>query len=163
MKRSGFKRKIGKPMKRRKLRKHGKSEISKVQKELWELCKQIIRLQYGNTCYTSGKTGLQGSNWHTGHMWPKASLGAYLKYDLRILRPQSYDENINRGGNGAVFYAKMLKIHGKAYMNRLEKDRQVEVNALEHYKKLIPVYKEILERLWQEQDEKMYNGSGYGR
>lgn len=66
-------------------------------------------------------------------MWPKGSLGHSLKYDLRILRPQCYHCNINLGGMGAVFYAKMLKENGKKHMSDLEKervlDRQAKVKA----------------------------------
>lgn len=124
-------------------------KVSKLAVKLWELCKQIIRLKYGNVCYTCGRTGLEGSNWHTGHLWAKGSLGHLLKYDLRILRPQCYNCNINYGGQGAVFYAKMLKTEGKIYMNQLEKervlDRQARVkadwiwftNKIEEYSKLL--------------------------
>lgn len=121
-----------------------KLTISKLQEKLWVECKRIIRARYPNVCYTCGSTGLQGSNWHTGHMWAKGSLGAYLKYDLRILRPQCADCNIWKGGQGADFYAKMLREKGKKYMEQLQRDRQVEVRAYEHYEKLLEEYKQIL-------------------
>lgn len=114
-----------------------------IQRKLWEECKRIIRKQYENTCYTCRQTGLVGSNWHTGHLFAKASLGAYLKYDLRVLRPQCYNCNINLGGRGADFYARMLKEHGDEYMGRLQLDRQKSVKALEHYLKLLEEYKQI--------------------
>ena len=149
MKRSGFKKKPTKPLKRTALKKKSKAKISTTQNKLWELCKQIIRKKYGNTCYTCHAGTLSGSNWHTGHMWSKASLGAFLKYDLRVLRPQCYNCNINRGGMGADFYAKMLKEIGQEAMERLEKDRQVTVNAYDHYIKLIAEYTEILNNIKQ--------------
>jgi hypothetical protein len=80
-------------------------------------------------------------------MWAKASLGAYLKYDLRVLRPQCYHCNINLGGRGADFYARMLKEIGEEKMAQLQKDRQVTVNAMDHYLKIIKEYTEILEQL----------------
>lgn len=125
------------------MRKKGKSEISVIQRKLWEHCKRIIRNRYPNTCYTCGRTGLSGSNWQTGHMWPKAALGAYLKYDLRILKPQCYHCNINLGGNGAVYYQRMMKEIGPKAMAQLEKDRQVTVKALDHYKKILKEYEQI--------------------
>lgn len=131
-------------MKRGKLRKKGKSEISKVQTKLWELCKQITRKKYGNVCYTCGAVGLSASNWHTGHLIPKASLGAFLKYDLRVLRPQCYHCNINLGGNGAEFYRRMIIEVGPTAVNEIIEDRQVEVRALEHYKKLIGEYEKLI-------------------
>ncbi len=131
-------------MKRTKLKKKSKVPISRLQRKIWELCKNIIRQRYGNTCYTCFRTGLSGGNWQTGHMWAKASVGAYLKYDLRILRPQCYHCNINLGGQGAVFYVQMLKEIGEEKMAQLQKDRQVSVKAYDHYLKLLNEYQEIL-------------------
>lgn len=131
-------------MKRTKLNKVSKQPISKIQRRLWEHCKRIIRQRYGNKCYTCGRSGLEGSNWHTSHLWPKASLGAYLKYDLRVLRPACYNCNINLGGNGAVFYKRMLEEIGKVEMRNLELDRQkVVVRAYDHYLKLLSEYEKI--------------------
>ncbi len=135
------------PLKLSKLRKRGKQSISKIQRKLWQLCKEIIRKQHGNACYTCGASGLTGSNWHTGHMWPKASLGAWLKYDLRVLRPQCYNCNINRGGMGADFWVRMVRENGQEYMDNLKSERQVTVKAYEHYISLIPKYEFILKQL----------------
>ncbi len=129
------------------MRKKSKQTISKLQRILWELCKNIIRKLYGNSCYTCGQKGLEGSNWHTGHLWAKASLGAYLKYDLRVLRPQCYNCNINRGGMGADFYKRMLKEIGEVEMERLEQDRQKTVKSYDHYLVLIEEYKLKLSKL----------------
>jgi hypothetical protein len=141
-------------MKRTKLKKKGKQKISIIQRKLWELCKQVIRMRHGNICYTCHTTGLSGSNWHTGHLFPKASVGAYLKYDLRILRPQCYNCNINHGGRGADFYARMLKEIGQEKMEELQRDRIVIVKAYDHYISLIPKYEEILMDL----NNKKFNG-----
>ncbi len=43
MKRTGFKRKAGKPLKRSKLKKKSKQKISTIQNKLWEIIKQIVR------------------------------------------------------------------------------------------------------------------------
>ncbi len=131
------------PLKRSKLKKTSKVSISKIQHKIWNLLRNIIRQKYGNTCYTCSRTGLSGANWQTGHMWPKASVGAYLKYDPRILRPQCYHCNINLGGNGAVFYSKMLKEIGEEVMIKLERDRQVIVKAMDHYQKILEEYKKL--------------------
>jgi hypothetical protein len=153
MKRTPFKRKATKPMKRSKLnsrkplKKKSKASISKLQRQIWELCKQIIRKKYPNACYTCGQTGLIGGNWQTGHMWAKASVGAYLKYDLRILRPQCFLCNIHRGGAGADFYARMLKELGNEAMAKLEADRQVNVKSYDHYLKTLADYQELIKTL----------------
>lgn len=131
-------------MKRSPLKKQSKTKVSLIQKQIWELCKQITRNKYGNVCYTCGAQGLTASNWHTGHMWAKASLGAYLKYDLRILRPQCYKCNIHHGGMGAEFYRRMLKECGSQYMEDLEKDRQKSVKAIDHYLYLFAKYQTMV-------------------
>ena len=133
--------------KKTKLRRKSKQPISRLQRKIWELLKQIVRKRYGSTCYTCGQSGLTGSNQHTGHLWPKASLDAYLKYDLRVLRIQCYHCNINLGGNGARYYEKMLEEIGKEEMEKLQKDRQIMVRAYEHYEKLLNEYKILINQL----------------
>lgn len=130
-------------MRKTPLRKKSTQSISLIQNKIWDCCKQIIRKKYGNVCYTCGATGLIGSNWHTGHLWAKASLGAFLKYDLRILRPQCYKCNIHHGGAGALFYAKMVRENGQEYMDSLERERQVTVKAIDHYEKILPEYSKL--------------------
>lgn len=130
-------------MRKTPLKKKSKQKISTIQNKIWNECKRIIRKRYPNTCYTCGQTGLIGSNCQTGHMWAKAALGAFLKYDLRVLRIQCYNCNINRGGMGADFYSKMLKEIGPHKMEILEKDRQVTVNAMSHYLALLEIYKTL--------------------
>lgn len=141
-------------MKKTPLKRKSKSEIKKVQDELWDLCKQIIRLKYPNNCYTCPAKRLEGRNWQTGHMWAKASLGSILKYDLRILRPQCYHCNHNLGGMGAIFYEKMQREEGYEFISKLEIDRikskTETTKALPHYKQLIIEYRKILADLWKE-------------
>lgn len=120
-----------------------KITISKLQEKLWAECKRIIRARYGNTCYTCGRSGLEGSNWHTGHMFPKGALGGFLKYDLRLLRPQCYHCNINLGGNGAIFIENMRKREGNEYVDGIIRDKNTEVRAYDHYELLLVKYKEI--------------------
>lgn len=126
-----------------KLKKVSKLPISKIQRQLWEECKRITRTKYPNICYTCGRTGLEGSNWHTGHMFAKASLGAYLKYDLRVLRPQCYFCNVNCGGQGAVFIENMRRIEGNDYVDKILEDRQKIVKAYDHYLQLLETYKQM--------------------
>lgn len=140
MKRSYFKRKATVPLKRGKLKKSSKQSISKIQRQIWQHVKRIIRKKYGNVCYTCGTTGLEGSNWHTGHLLAKASLGAYLKYDLRLLRPQCYKCNIHHGGAGAVFIENMRRIEGNEYVDKILQDRHVTVRAYDHYLWLLEDY-----------------------
>lgn len=132
---------------RKALRKKSKEPISKIQRRIWLLCKEITRKKYPNACYTCERTGLEASNWQTGHMWAKASVGAYLKYDLRILRPQCSICNLFQGGRGADFYKRMLREIGPEKMAELENDRKKIVNAYTHYQSLIPLYEQELKNL----------------
>lgn len=122
------------------MRKKSKQSISKIQRDIWEHCKRLIREKYGNICYTCHRNNLTGSNWHTGHLLAKASLGAFLKYDLRILRPQCYNCNINLGGHGALFIENMRRIEGNEYVDQILKDRQVTVKAMDFYIDLLAKY-----------------------
>ncbi len=131
-------------MKKTPLKRKSKSEIRKIQDKLWQLCRELTFEKYGDTCYTCNATGLKKQNRQCGHMWAKASLGAYLKYDLRVLRPQCYRCNINFGGNGAVFYKKVLEEIGEEEMQKLEQDRNKIVNAKDHYLKLIEEYESTI-------------------
>lgn len=128
-------------MRKTPIRKKSKAPISKIQRQLWEECKRIIRARYPHTCYTCGRTGLEGNNLHTGHMIPKAALGAYLKYDLRVLRPQCFMCNINHGGRGADFIENMRSIEGQVYVSRIIEDRFKTVKAYDHYVKLLEEYR----------------------
>lgn len=47
------------------------------------------------------------------------------------------------GGLGAEAYKRMLREEGKAYMDKLETDRQKSVKALDHYLLLLDYYKGI--------------------
>ncbi len=148
MRRSGFKQnKPRKPLKRSKLAKQGKQPISRIQRKIWELCRQIATILYPSDCYTCARTNLTGSNRQLGHLWAKASLGAFLKYDIRILRWQCYNCNINRGGAGADFYARLLQEKGQDFMNQLQEDRKISVNAYDFYVGLLGRYERYLAEL----------------
>ena len=131
---------------RSKIRKKSKQKISVLQRKVWELCKQLIRGKYGNECYTCNAKGLSGSNWHTGHMLPKSSCGANLRYDLRNLRPQCYNCNINLGGNGAEFLRKMIIREGQEYVDKIFSEKNlITPNAYALYESLLEKYKLQLE------------------
>lgn len=132
-------------MKRTKLRRKSKSPLRKLEDELWQECKRIVDEQFGTNCYTCQANNLQGQNKQLGHVpWPKASLGAFLKYDIRVLRNQCFSCNIHRGGMGAEAYKRMLKEEGKEFMKKLEADRNITVKSADHYKYLLEEYKLIV-------------------
>lgn len=129
-------------MKKSPIKKKSKQSISKIQRKIWEHCKRLIRQMYPPFCYTCGRGPLSGSNLQTGHMWAKASLGAILKYDLRILRPQCMTCNLWQGGRGADFYKRMLQEIGEDKMKELELLRNKTVKALDYYIKILNDYEQ---------------------
>ena len=128
-------------MKRCRLKKQSKQKISVLQRKLWQECSRITKAKYGAVCYTCGAKGLTSSNWQTGHLLAKASLGAFLKYDLRVLRPQCFRCNIHLGGNGAIFIENMRRLEGNEYVDKILKDRQITVKAYDYYEQLYNQYK----------------------
>jgi hypothetical protein len=134
------------------LRRKGKSPQAKTERRLWELCRKLVRVIYPEPkCYTCGRYGLEGQNDQTGHMWPKGSLGALLKYDVRILGRQCYFCNINMGGNGAVFYRNKIREKGAEWMEKMEQlkieDKKGKLKAHDHYKNLIVEYERMLQNI----------------
>lgn len=86
-----------------------KQSLKQLQNKIWDECKRIIKIRYGNDCYTCDAKNLQGSNRHTGHLIPKKYLPYQFKYDLRFLRPQCYNCNMNLGGMGAIYLGNLLE------------------------------------------------------
>lgn len=115
--------------------------------ELWELCKKVVRSRYKNedeswNCFTCGRRIDEARKAQTGHFIPSGGCGAYLRYDLRNLRIQCYNCNINLGGNGAEFYRRMILEVGKKETNQIFKDKQKIIKADElFYLQLINKYK----------------------
>lgn len=136
-------------MKKGRLKKQSKQPISKIQRKLWELCRKVALKRFANKngtidCYTCPARDIEGSNRQLGHMIARASLGAYLKYDIRILRWQCARCNLFLGGMGAEFYRKMMLEVGPTAMTELMYDRQKSVKAYDHYLKLISEYEKII-------------------
>ena len=88
---------------------------------LWQLCKKITRQIYGNTCYTCGKIGLEGANWHTGHYIPSSVCSMEMRYSLDNLRPQCYHCNIHLSGNWPAYKAHLRDEKGDYFPEWLER------------------------------------------
>lgn len=120
-----------------------------ITRELWKLCRQLTFGKYGTDCYTCNQKHLSGQNLQCGHGYPGGALGASMKYDLRILRPQCYSDNINKGGMGVVFWKSLERDLGKEVADALylecQSSKGKPVNARIHYTDLIIKYKAMLE------------------
>lgn len=115
--------------------------VRQLEDTLWKLCRELTFKKYGNTCYTCGQRNLEKQNLQCGHYYPKGALGASMKYDLRILRPQCFQCNINHGGMTGMFREKMkLEIGKKAeqeLFNQCSASKGKPVKSSDHYLKLI--------------------------
>lgn len=133
-------------MKRTALKRKSKTPLAKAKAKLWEECKRITRRDYGNTCYTCGKQGLEGSNWHTGHYISSSICSVYMRYHLDNLRPQCYNCNINKSGNWLSFENHLKQDKGDVFTTELKqlneetKGKQYDIlwyqDKLEEYKAL---------------------------
>lgn len=135
---------------RKPLRKQSKESVAKLQRRLWVYCRMLVRKLYGNECYTCGAKDLEGSNYQTGHFLPKSTCGAFLRYDIRVLRPQCARCNLWGGGEGAEFLRKMIIREGQEYVDQIFKDKMIILDsksAKERYEYLIEKYRIQLQDL----------------
>lgn len=116
-------------------------KVSTLENKLWSLTRLAVFKKYGRHCFTCYQTNLTGMNLQCGHAYPKGALGASMKYDIRILRPQCFNCNINHGGMGAVFWKKLERHIGKKKADTLYLECQGSkgkpIKARDHYMRLI--------------------------
>ncbi len=132
-----------------------KGDLTLLKEELWELCKQITRKRYINaqgtwTCYTSGTRILLPKNCHTGHFIPSSLCSVELRYDLKNLRPQSYNDNINHSGNPHQYRRNLIRDHGETYITELETRNEATKGLIykkEWFEMKIKEYTELLNSL----------------
>ena len=130
--------------------------IKSINDKVWQLCREIIFTLYGNTCYTTGVTDLQGSNRHLSHLIAKAALPISYKYDLRLLRPASYHSNINLSGDTQNYLSNYLKECIISYQDweyfRKEIKETPLVKSRDYLTELTEKYKVILEDIKSEKE-----------
>ena len=134
-------------MKKSPIRRKSKTPLAQAKQKLWELCREITRIRYGNTCYTCGKTGLEGSNYQTGHFITKSTCSAELAYDLSNLAVQCYHCNINLSGSWVKFEAHLRRdgIDVEALKRRNEATKGLKydiswyTSKIEEYEKILHV------------------------
>lgn len=143
---------LSKPRKNINAPKKKPKSISKLKKELWELCKQITRKHYqlpnGTwSCYTTGILLDEPAKCHTGHFIAKSICSTELAYDLKNLRIQSYRANIHLSGDTLQFEDNLIRDHGREYVDELrQRNRNTKGKSygVSWYMNKIEEYKEIL-------------------
>ncbi len=110
---------------RKKKHSRSKPKLTTLKTKLWALVRVEVFKLYGTNCFTCPATKLVGSNLQCGHVpWPKSILPAKCAFDVRFLRPQCYNCNINRGGMGAEAFTKML-LENPDRLALMEVDRHI--------------------------------------
>lgn len=127
-------------------KKTGRASITKLQSDLWQQCKRIVRATYIKQngtweCFTCNRTIDEPAKAQTGHFIPSSVCGAYLRYDLRNLRIQCYNCNINAGGAGALYYKNLVAEKGQEFVDKIFEDKNKIIKAYDHYVDLLEKYK----------------------
>lgn len=143
MKRTAF-RKIGKPLKRTKMRRVSKQPISLLKRKLWAVFSAYIKKRDNYTCFTCGAK-VESHNCHAGHFIPKSVGGVALYFHPGNVHVQCARCNIWLGG------------HQWEYGQRLGPEKVAELQALknlppqkwdaERYEWEINWYKQLLSEL----------------
>lgn len=95
--------------------------VKYLENKVWELCKKITRLRYGDSCISCGKKAT-GKSLHTGHLFRKKFLPFQMKYDLRLLRPQDVYCNLRLKGNEAWYAVNLIRAEGPEYFLDIAED-----------------------------------------
>lgn len=117
-----------------------KQTVTSLKNKLWKIVSKRIKERDKYICFTSGKK-VEGTNAHCGHMFPSGSCGAVLRYHPLNLHCQSYYENINQGGNGAVYAINFINKYGQEKMDILLrlKNKSIKADSF-FYETLIDMY-----------------------
>lgn len=141
MKRTGFKKKLSKPMKKTPLRKISKrGGKTKLHKDLWKLFSKYIRERDKYVCFTCGKKTYPAQ---AGHYRTGATCKKYLYYDERNVHCQCYHCNINLSGNWREYQKKMHQIYGQGIDHEFDVLNQKDGWDFPYQEK-IDYYKELL-------------------
>lgn len=146
-----------KSLKKIKIKKVSKASLATLKRELWKIVSKRIKERDNYICFTSGKK-VEGCNAHCGHGTPDSVSGGRLRYHPKNLHCQSYNENINLGGNGRVYYKNQVKKYGQETVDKLDwlQHEYIKVDE-KYYRDLIELYKN---GSWEEIEhylEKGYN------
>jgi hypothetical protein len=107
------------PCVRKRIRKASKNPLPRARKAFWEKFRDYIKARDGNTCFSCGKAGLEGSGWHAGHMFPSGN-NSILRYHPKNVHSQCFFCNLNMGGNGAAYASRFIDTYGIEEFRRLD-------------------------------------------
>lgn len=104
--------------KRKRPRRQRKSPMAALKRKLWAAFSRYVKERDGAVCFSCGRAGLSGTNWHAGHMFA-AGASSLLRYEPKNVHSQCYHCNINLGGNGAAYAQAFIAVYGMDEFMRL--------------------------------------------
>jgi len=128
------------------------SNLAKLKKQLWQLCREITIKRDGSDCYTCPSQNLSGSSRHLGHFISSSICSTELRYDLKNLRIQCYSCNIHKSGNWLAYENRLIRENGENYVVELKQRNEQTKGTMyrdEFYTKKIAEYQGILSSLWK--------------
>lgn len=109
-----------KPIARRtRPRRERKTPLATLKRKLWCAFAAYVKERDGNTCFSCGATGLEGQNWHAGHLF-QAGQFAIIRYEPKNVHSQCGRCNVWLRGNVARYTARFLDKYGIEEFRRLD-------------------------------------------
>lgn len=128
-----------------------KTTLSKLKKELWQLCRKVVKKQFPHVCYTCGKPLLDGSSdFHTGHFIPSSICSTELRYDIFNLKPQCSACNVWKSGDWVSYEKHLLQDYGEHFVKELKVRNELTKGLMyreQWYESKIQEYQALLESL----------------
>lgn len=103
---------------RKRLRRQRKTSLAALKRKLWAEFSAYVKARDGNVCISCGRGGLEGSNWHAGHLF-SAGAHSLIRYHPKNVHSQCFRCNVNLGGNGAAYANEFWKRYGMDEFTRL--------------------------------------------
>lgn len=94
-----------------------RTSLAAAKRTLWDYFAAYVKARDGNVCFTCDKAGLQGVNWHAGHMIP--GRGGWVLFDPEVVRSQCSRCNWHLKGNAPEFAIRYIATFGEAKFNAL--------------------------------------------
>lgn len=108
-----------------------KTPMGKLLRTLRDKFHTYVKQRDGNTCFSCGRSGLEGLGWHAGHFLSAGKYGV-IRYEPKNVHSQCYYCNINLRGNGGAYALAIIETYGVEELQRLQRKRR-EIKQWKRY------------------------------
>jgi hypothetical protein len=112
------------PARTKRPRKQRKTPLAALKRLLWDHFAAYVKKRDGNVCFVCGAPGLEGKNWHAGHLF-NAGNNSVIKYHPLNVHSNCGRCNVWLRGNIAVYAVRFLDVYGLAQLQALDSKRGV--------------------------------------